>query len=65
MTIGYEGPHDDEKLKMVLVVNWNNNNYYVVSDSESDEESEENLFDEDFDKEVKTTPKTIINAKKV
>ena len=52
---------------MVPVVNQNNNNYNIVSDSKSerDEETEEDLFDVDIDDKVKATPKTTINAKVV
>ena len=68
VTTSYEGSNDKEGLETVPIVNQNNDNYDVVSDSKSesdDNKAEENIFDDDIDEEVKATPKTTVNAKVV
>ena len=47
---------------MVPAIYHNNNNYNVVSDSNS-HSNDEKLFDKDVNKEVKASPKTTVNAK--
>ena len=64
--MSYEGSDDKEELKMLPVINQNNNNYYdIVSDSNGDNELEENFFDEEINDEFEATTKTTINAKVV
>ena len=50
----YEGLDNDEELKMIHVINQNNNNNYT----ESKTDNEENLFDEDVNEEEEAAPKT-------
>ena len=64
--MSYEGSNDEEEIKTIPVIHQNNNNNYnVVNDSESQSNNWKNLFDEDFDVEVKATLKITINAKVV
>ena len=71
MNTSYEGLDEEEKLKMVPIINNNNNNVKVVSDSDSDsseedfKNSEDNFFDEDVDDQVKISPQTPVKAKVV
>ena len=63
----YKGSGDNKELKIVPLINQNNNdnNYNVVSDSESKNADGGNLFDEDVNKEVEATPRIIVNGKVV
>ena len=65
--ISYKGSDDNKELKIVPLINQNNNdnNYNVVSDSESKNADGGNLFDEDVNKEVEATPRIIVNGKVV
>ena len=55
--MNYVWSDDDEEIKMVCTINNDNNNNYcnVVSDSKRNDKVEENLFNRDFDMEVKAT----------
>ena len=56
----YERLDDEEKLKMVPIMN-NYNDIDVVNDSERDDDTKndnKNFFDEDSNDEVKETPET-------
>ena len=66
-TTSYEGSNDEEELKTVPIVNENNINNNVVSDSDNDSknENQEYLFNKDINEEVKVAPKTTINTKVV
>ena len=70
LTMTYEGPDDEEELKIVPIEN-NNINVNIVSNSNSDssdedfESNEENFLDEDINDQVKASPETTINAKVV
>ena len=61
--MSHEGLDDGQELEIVINNKNKKNNYNVVRDIESDDEDEENLFNEYFDAEVDTTPKTIITTK--
>ena len=50
--------NDDVELKTLPVINQNNNwCYSIVSYSKSNDEANKNLFDEDANDEVETTPR--------
>ena len=59
VTMSYEGLNDEEELKMVSIVN-ENNNVNKITDIKNDNE---NVFNKDIDNKVEVTPKTTINAK--
>ena len=66
--MSYEGTDEEEELEIVSKNN-NNGDINVVCDSDSDssdddlENNEEFFFDEDVDKQVIASPKTMINVK--
>ena len=67
VTMSYEGQDNEEELKMVPVIN-NNNNLNVVSDPNNYDDiknDNNNFFDKDIDDEVKATLQTAINTKVV
>ena len=56
VTTSYDESNDEQELETIPVINNNNiNDCNVVSDLKSNDELDKNLFDEDFDMEVKAT----------
>ena len=57
---------DNDDVKMVTIINQNNNNSYnVVSICKIDDKANKNLFDKDVNDQVEATPKITVNAKVV
>ena len=67
VTMSYERSDDEDELETVPIIS-KNNNYNVISDSNSDNNIKNDnkiMFDEDINDEVESIPKTTINAKVV
>ena len=62
--MSYDGSDDKEAVKRALVHDENyNNDYYIVSSSESKVEVEENIFEGQIEDKIEVTPKTKLNPK--
>ena len=68
VTTSYEGLDDEEKLKMVEIINENKNISNVVSDSDSDNDNDNDnkkVFDKDIDDKFEANSKITFTAKVV